>query len=219
MPVTSSAISAGVGLVQSLFGGGEASAAQRKLEKLRTPTYTPNKAIADYYQDALSRYNTGPYNTSMYQYMTRNADKTLASGITALSDRRASIGNVGALVEQTNDSLNKAAVAAEQQRNQEFGQLGEATQLKAGDDKYGFQVNQLEPYEKEKSLLEAKAGGGNAVENAGLQNLFGGLNGITDYETLKKLYGIGGGTSLIGLPPTAGGYNYGSPPNRGNTGI
>ena len=219
MPVTASVISSGVGLVQSIFGGIEASGAQNKLEKLKTPAYAPNKAIADYYADALGRYNTGGYNTSMYQYMKNNADKTLATGLNSLSDRRAAIGNTGALVAETGDTLNKAAVSAEQQRNQEFGQLGEATQLKAGDDKYAFQVNQLEPYEKEKSLLEAKAGGGNATENAGIQNLFSGLNGITDYETLKKMYGIGGNTSLIGLPPANTGYNYGSPPARGNMGI
>ena len=97
-------------------------------------------------------------------------------------------------------------MAAENEQSNRFNQLGSATGMKAGDDLRRFQYNEVAPYEKNYNLLSMKAGAANQMQNAGMQNLFGGLmSGSmigTDYLMNNQSSGGSGGAS--------GGYNYGS---------
>jgi hypothetical protein len=126
----------------------------------------------------------------------KNAGRGLATGISALQDRRSS-GNVAGLVEGEQDSLAKSGVQAEGLQRQAMAQYGQATSMKAADDKYAFDVNQEEPFERKYSLLAAKAGGGNQMENAGISNVAQGAQGIgqgmQQNKYMKLLGSMGGG--------------------------
>jgi hypothetical protein len=182
MPVTMQAAQAAAKYAQmpiaaAQFGLGyfQARKAQKELERTPTPTYTPSKSILDYYNEAKNRYSANPYESAMYKSQAQGIQRGTAQGLGALNDRRIALGGVNSLIQGQNDAMLRAAGAAEQQQSQRFGQLGQASQLKAGEDMKMFQYNQMMPYEKKMSLLGAKASGGNQLMNAGLSNLFQGL--------------------------------------------
>lgn len=191
------------GLVQSIFGGNKEKKALNALESLQTPKYTANKGILDYYNTAMQRYNVNPYQSQEYQYGQTAANRNLAAGVGALQDRRSAVGGISRLTAGANDAALRNGIAAEQEQNQRFGQLGSATGMKAQDDMTRFQYNEVAPYEKQYNLLSAKAGSGANLANAGLQNIFGGLSSAS----------MLGSDYLMNKPQTSGasgGYNYGS---------
>jgi len=190
-------VAAGVavaGLTQSVIGGIKASKKQKALEKLQTPVYTPNKAIGDYYTQALTRYNSNPYDTQAYSMAKNNAMAGTAAGLNALQGRRSSLAGVGKLVAIQDNALQRAAVSAEGQRNQEFNELGRATGMKAADDEKAFQYNKVMPYQKQAQLLGGQASGYNKMLSAGIQNLFGGAMNYAKLKSLKTDGGTGGGS-------------------------
>lgn len=186
------AIAQGIlGGAQAIIGGIKAHKAQKQLENLQTPTYGGSESIMDYYNKALQRVNTNPYQTQQYQYANQQADRSQAAGVNSLQDRRSAVGGISQLSAFRNDAALKAGIAAENEQNQRFGQLGAATGLKAGDERMQFQYNKLAPYEKKYNLLSMKAGAANQTANAGIQNIFGGLGTLGDYRNIKKTYGAG----------------------------
>ncbi len=169
-----SATQFGVGALQSLFGFSRERKAEKELENLQTPKYAPNKAISDYYNEALNRYSVNPYSSQFYKTAQNTTNRNIASGLNVLRGRN-TVSGVSRLIALGNDSMQRAGVTAEGIQSQNFGQLGNAANAKSGDDRYGFQINQLMPYQKKLQLLGMKAGGGAQAFNAGLQNMFGGL--------------------------------------------
>lgn len=192
MPVTSSAIQAGAGVIQAGLGFIQNAKAKKELQNLQSPTYTPNQAISDYYGKALSRYSANPYQSSLYKMQNQNIQRSTAQGIGALNDRRLGIGGISSLIQGQNDSLLKASAAAEGEQGQRLSQLGQATGMKAADDKYAFQTNQLMPYQQKYNFIVGKAQGGAQTANAGLQNIYGGLGSYGQYQTDKSIYGTYG---------------------------
>ncbi len=172
-------VQAGGGLLQSILGGNKAKKAETALENLKTPTYTSNKSIGDYYNTALQRYGVNPYQSQQYQYAMNNANSATAAGINSLQDRRSAVGGISRLASIQNNAGLRAGIAAEQEQSQRFNQLGGATQMKAGDDRMAFQYNQVAPYEKNYNLLAMKAGAGANMQNAGIQNAFNGLSSLS----------------------------------------
>lgn len=183
----------GIGLAQSIFGGGRARRAQKALENLQTPTYEKSQAIGDYYSKALGRYNANPYQSNMYRMQERNIQRGTATGINALQDRRAGIGGISKIIQAQNDAMLNAAAGAEQQQAQAFGQLGQAAGMQQGEDRMAFQINKMLPFEKKYAELSQKAGAGAQTFNAGMQNIMGGIGTygqmrFDDYMA-KKYYG------------------------------
>ena len=176
----------GVGLYQTLHGQAQAKKAQKALESQRSPAYTPDKAIGDYYVAALNKYNVSPYNSTLYQYSQANIARNAAQGLSSLQDRRQALGGVSAITQGSNDANLKAAVQAENQKMQQFGQLGRAASMENSEKRYGFGINNLLPYNNARALEIAKAQGGNAIENAGLQSIDSGLNNAAMIATSKK---------------------------------
>jgi hypothetical protein len=187
MPITSSALIAAApaalqtvgGIFQSIFGGSAAKKAQNALLNLQTPTYNGSSSIMNYYNNALQRYNTNPYQSPLYRTDVQNANNTLNAGINNLQTRRSAVGGISDLSALTNNNLLKAANAATQQQNQEFSQLGNAANLEGADQKYQFQINKLMPYQKQFDLLAGKAAANAATENTGFSNIFNGLGNIS----------------------------------------
>ncbi len=188
LSLATSATQFGIGALQGLIGGISAHKNQKKLEKLQTPTYNQNKSILDYYNTALQRYNINPYQSQQYQNAVQQAGRSTAAGINALQDRGSAVAGIGRLAALQNQQGLNAGVQAEQQQNQRFSQLRGATEMKAGEDRMAFQQNQIAPYEKKYNLLAMKAGANNQTANAGLSNMFGGLNSISQMSMLDKMY-------------------------------
>jgi hypothetical protein len=181
------AIGQGVmGLAQTILGGSAAHKAQKQMEGM-VNNYQPNQSIMDYYSKALNRYNVNPYNSNLYQMQSNNIQRGTASGINALQDRRSALAGVSSLVQGQNDGLLKAAAAAEGQQGQALNQLGHATGMKAQEDSKKFDMKY--------NLLAMKAGGNNQTMNAGIQNMFGGMGGLSNMATQGLLGGGGGGYS------------------------
>ena len=173
-----------IGGIQAIIGAGKAKKAQKQMNRM-LDSYKPNESIMDYYNKALSRYNANPYQSSEYQMNMRNADRTTATGLNALGDRRSAVGGVSRLAALQNDASLKAGAQAESEQGQRLAQLGQATAMKVPEDKYKFEAKY--------NLLGQKAGAANQTVNAGISNMFGGLGTIADSANIDKTYGDGGG--------------------------
>jgi hypothetical protein len=168
------------GLAQTLIGGAKARRAQKALENLQTPTTTLDPAINSFYQNA----GVDPYSSGMYKMQSQNAGRSFANSVSALNSRGGNSSSIQGLLRGYNDSLLRAGVSAEQQRNQLMGQ---ATRMRASDNQRVWEVNKLMPYQKQFSLLGQKASGANQIMNAGLHNIMGGIQtGAMDLYGNKK---------------------------------
>lgn len=158
-----------VGLTTAAIARSKAKKAQKKQEALAN-AQKPDQGITDYYNKALSRYNTNPYQSQFYQNQKQNADRNLATGINALQSRRSAVGGLSSLISGNNDANRSAGINAEQLQNQQFGQLGQAAGINAQEQKY--------PMEMKYNLYGAQAAGYNQAENAGMQTAYNGIGGF-----------------------------------------
>jgi hypothetical protein len=219
MSFAAAGVAAGIGLTQAVWGGVKAGQAHGALENLKTPVYAPNQAISQYYQQALQRYQQSPYQSNFYEQAQKAALGNQATAIGATMDRH-SAGNIGAIVQGTDNQLQKAGVGAEGLQRQAFGQLGQAANMEAGDARTAFQYNQLAPYEKAFGIDQAKAVAGSQMENAGFSNISGGIGSYSELVQYKKLLGLRdnksnattgnpGGATTNAFANSAGSYNPG----------
>jgi len=172
-----------IGGIQAIVGGINARKSQRKLEGM-IDSYQPNQGIMDYYTKALNRYNTNPYASAQYQNAQKNIQRSGAAAIAGATDRRAGLGMLGSIAQGQNDALGNATARAEQQQGQNLAQLGQATGMKAQEDKYKFEAKY--------NLLSQKAGAANQTANAGISYIMGGLGTIGDIGMINNTYGDGG---------------------------
>lgn len=189
-------VSLGTGIYKSLRAGSQAKKARSALENQKTPQYAPNKAINDYYQNALARYQAGPYNSAEYGAAKKNAAGGLATGLNFLQGRKSALAGVGGLVQQYDNNLDRAGAQAEARRGQELSILGNATGMKAGDDRFGFNVNAMMPYQNKRNLYASQLSGANQLLNSGLQDIGSGINNAASIYSTEKMYG-GGGNNLF----------------------
>jgi hypothetical protein len=178
----------GAGVAQGIFGAIQAGKAQKQLNKLQAPQYKQNQSIMDFYNEAMKRYNVSPTDSAMYKRQMQGVDRNVAAGLNSLQDRRSGIAGVSSILRAGNDAALNANVAAEAERSNRFGQLGSAAGMKAGEDDKAFQFNQYMPFERKYNLLSQKAGGGNQIMNAGISNIFGGLQGWNQMNMVDKMY-------------------------------
>lgn len=198
-------IQAGVGGLQSLIGGLQAARAQKQLSRLKSPTYIQSASVGDLYNKALQRYSQNPYQSAYYQNAMQSAGRGLATGMKALGDRRSTIGGLSTLVQNYNDSGLRAVAGAEADSNAKFSQLSGAAGMKAGEERTAFQINKMLPYEQRYNLLASRASGGNQIMNAGMQNVFGGLQSQSQMDMISQMYGSGGGGGGLNLSAS---HNY-----------
>lgn len=174
------------GLGQSIFSGRKKAEKGLNAQIDKSPIYRQNQSILDYYNQALARYNVSPTDSAMYKRQLNNINRGVATGITGLQDRRSAIGGLSSILRMQNDATLNAEVAAEQQKNQRFGELASATNMKVGEDDKAFKQNQLAPFELKTNLAAQKLQAANQRANAGMQNIFGGLQTIGAGWTPKK---------------------------------
>lgn len=175
-------LQAGAGLAQTLIGGAKARKTQKELEGManNTPIYNQSKSILDFYNQALSRYNTSPTDTAMYKRQIRDIDRGTGSALNYLQDRRSATAGASSILRASNDAKLDANAQAEQLREQRFGQLGGAASMKASEEGKAFQQNQVLPFELKYNLKSQKAGAANQLVNSGLSNIFGGFQNFNN---------------------------------------
>jgi len=163
-----------LGAIQTAIGFFGGRKAKKALENQQTPIYTPSKSISDYYNQALQRYQESPYQSNLYKMQAQNIARGTAQGLSALQDRRSALAGVNGLMQGQNDAMLKAVSAAEQQKDQRFGQLGSASQAMGAEERQAFNINKMLPYQNRRDILQQKAGGYAQMLNSGITNLFGG---------------------------------------------
>ena len=119
----------------------------------------------------------------------QNLNRNVAGTINALQDRRSAIAGLPGLLRGASDASLNTEVAAENEKNQRFAQLGGATGMKAAEDRMAYQQNELAPFERKYNLLAQKAGAANQLTNTGLSNIFGGLQNMQNMNYLNQMYG------------------------------
>jgi hypothetical protein len=167
------------GLFQTLFSGRKKAQREMEAQLDKSPAYTANKGISDYYQEALNRYNENPMQTAMYQNQMRNAQRVTAQGIGALQDRRSALAGIGRLAQVQNDASQNALANAERLKESRFSTLGQAAGMKAGEERRAFDINVMTPYQRRLQMAQMKASAANARSDAGMQNMFGGLSNLS----------------------------------------
>jgi len=161
---------------QAIVGGIQAATSgakkrERELEAYaqQSPVYQGSKPIDSYYSEAMRRYQSSPYQTSKFVMGKNLADRSMASGLSALNQRGMALAGVSKLAAQGMDNTNRLVAQAEQDRRQDFGTLGAATRMKAQDEMTQFDINQMTPYNRQLALKQMKAQAANDRKNAGLQ--------------------------------------------------
>ena len=181
-----------MGGIQSATSG--AGSAQKELERQarNSPLYKGSKSIDDYYQQALNRFQESPYQSQQYQIGAKNIQRATAQGLSSLQDRRGGIGGVSRLAGIQGDAFGNLGMQAEAQRNQRFGQLGGATQMKSGEEYKKFDINQMAPYQRNLQLAQMKAQAANERKNAGIQMMGGALSNLA----MGSMMGAGAATGV-----------------------
>jgi len=165
-------ITTGISLLSSANQKAQAKKAEKQAEESlnNAPKYSPNQSILNYYQQALQKYNTSPTDTSQYKMDNQNIKQSTVQALSSLNKLRS--GDIGGIIQGQNNSLLKAAVNAENRKAQEFGVLGNATNMKAGQEAKAFQQNEVYPFEGKYNLLTMKAAGNRAASRQSLQNAY-----------------------------------------------
>lgn len=179
-------VAAGVGAGVSALSGIAQIATSGKKKKERAleaqaanaPKYGGNEGIDKYYQQALEQANTSASQSALYKQGQNLANRNLAAGLGALSTRPGGQGAVAGLVQGASDTSMRNLAQAEAQKERRFGTLGQATQMKAGEDWKKFQINQQQPWETKYNLLAAKAARAAEQQQAGFQNISSAASGL-----------------------------------------
>lgn len=176
--VGAAAVTVGTGVFQAATSGKNKRARELEQFAKNSPLYKGSKSIDDYYQQALNRYSENPYQSQQYQLGAMSAQRATAQGIGALQDRRSAIGGISRIALGQTSAMQNLGAQAEAQRNQRFGQLGSATQMKTAEDYKKFDINQMTPYNRMLQLKQWKAQAAADQYNAGMQSIASGASNI-----------------------------------------
>lgn len=171
------------GLGQSIFSGRKKAEKQLNRQIDAMPKDVANRGIMDYYNTALSRYGVSPTDSALYKRSMGDIRAGQASAIAGLQDRRSGLAGTSSILRAGNRAALDANVAAEQERNRRFAELGGATGMKANEEQRIFQQNQMMPWELKTNLAGQKLQGANQRANAGAQNIFNALGTLASSYT------------------------------------
>jgi hypothetical protein len=178
------AVAAGTGAaaggISAIGSNKKRKARERELDEYaqQSPLYGGSKPISEYYQQALNRANENAYQSQQYQLGAMEARRASAQGLGALQDRRSAIGGISRLEAGQNAAMQRLGAQAEAQRNQRFGQLGAATQMKNADLMQQFDINKMTPYNRIFGLKQLKSQAANQQYAQDVQNTFSSLGNL-----------------------------------------
>lgn len=167
-------------IYSSASSASKAKKAERGLEESlkNTPQYRPNQSILNYYQQALNKYNVAPTETREFKVDQQRINQSSINALRGLQDRRSALAGIPALMAGKNNALLNAAIKADQRKEQELNRVGQAAQMKAGEEGKAFQQNEMYPFEAKYNLLAMKAAGNRADQRTSTQNAFNSLSSL-----------------------------------------
>lgn len=188
-----------IGLGQMIAGGIQAAKGRRELKKEieGLPQYQQSQGILDYYNQAKQRYGVSPTQTAMYKRQMQNIQRAGATGIAGAGGARGRISATPSIVRSLADATLGAEVAAEAEQSRRFGQLGQAAQLKRGEEAAAFQQNLVLPSQMRLQMAAQRAAGGSQLFNVGLGNISGGAQSVATQDLYRQIYGSGGSASAF----------------------
>lgn len=208
--LAASATQAGIGGIRSITANKQRKARERELSAManQSPLATASKSLNDYYNQALNRANQNIYQSAQYKQAQQEAQRGMASGLSALQDRRSAIGGISRLAGAQSNALQNAAIQAEAQKNLRFGQLGQAAQAKSAEEKYLFDINKMTPYNRRFGLKQMETQAANE-RYANAVNMVG--QGLGNAASIGMQAGLSGGgtkgtagTNPLGLDQASG---------------
>lgn len=185
------AIQGGLSVLQTGLGFIQAARGRKELKKeiAGLPKYQQSQGILDYYNQAMQRYGVSPTQTAAYKRQMANIQRAGASGLANLGSARERLGATSSIVRSMADAGLGAEVAAEQEQSRRFGQLGQAAQLKRGEEMAAFQQNQVLPSQMRLQMAAQRAAGGTQIANVGLSNIFNAIQSEATRDIYGKMYG------------------------------
>lgn len=183
-----SVLSAGYGIYQGISNQNKAEKAQSRLDKLaaNSPIYKPDKSIHDYYQQALNRYNENPFQSAGYAESLKQANRTAANVLKSSQSRGAAIGIAPKINQMVQDQKDRAIANAIQNKNNQFSQLGGATNMQGNQTAKAFDINQLTPYKTRFGLNEMQSSAANEQSAYGFGNAVKGISNIATIGAAGK---------------------------------
>ena len=163
-----------LGIGQLLFSG------QKKAEKALTkqieaiPEYAKSPSILEYYEQARQRYGVSPTQTAMYKQQMQDIERSGAGAVSQLRGSRERLGGTSTILNSLLRAKLGANVAAEQEQNRRFGQLGAAAQMMRGEDVMKPQRDLMKQEQRIRQAA-AKSAGRAAIQRAGFTNITGSL--------------------------------------------
>jgi hypothetical protein len=197
-------IKGGTGIAQLLASGKRKKERELEAQTANMPKYAGSQSLDQYYQQALQQANTAAAQSAMYKQGQNLANRNLAQGLSLVQTGNIGQGGVSKLVQGANDATMRNLTQAEAQKEQRFGRLGQAAQMKSAEDFRKFQINQQQPWETKYNLLASRAAAAAQQQQAGFQNLSGAGTDVATGLLYKNKKTKGGNTTQ----DNSGGYDY-----------
>lgn len=219
-----------LGAYNAIKSGNQARENEAKMERMarQSPLLTQSPELANYYQESLNRYNENPFATPYYLESIKQANRGAANAIGAMQSRGAAVGSIGRINQGLMDNSNRAIGNVMQNKNQQFSQLGSATQMRKSERDQMFDINQMTPYNRMLQLQQLKTQAANDRYNAGLSMVAQGVgnlgqlnianvNNANQLAIAKQMYPGTGGNSAATPPATGNWFSglFGKKPNYG----
>lgn len=178
------------GIYNAIKSGNEANDYQAQMEKMarNSPLKLESPEVANYYQQALNRYNENAFTSPYYLESMKQANRASANAIGAMQSRGGAVGTIGKINQGLMDNSNRAIGNVIQNKNQQFSQLGNATQMKKSERDQMFDINQMTPYNRMLQLQQLKTQAANDRYNAGLSMVAQGVSNAAQLGIADKMY-------------------------------
>lgn len=166
-------ISGGLNLAKGIVGGVQAARASRELKNIKAPTYERPEEIGDLLSLYQQRANISqiPGQENMESRMDAATASSIGAAERAAPSSVAALGAVTDVYGKKQDAIRDLATTFAQYKAQRQAELGGALQTAAGYSDKEFEMNKWLPYQVKMNELTSQ-------KQAGLSNLFGGLEGM-----------------------------------------
>ena len=189
------AIVTGVSALGSLLQGTQQRRQARQLERQNIrPVYNQSPALRQNQMIAQQMASVG-LPDQVYNNQLNNIQQNLSTGLRQLGSRANTAFNVNSLVRSTNQATANLNAQDAQARQQNLQTLMNVNNQVANDDRYAFNVNELQPYQRNVQNIQS-------ARRAGIQNQFGALNLLAQGAMMGVFNNLGGSqTRNLTLPP------------------